>query len=210
MINESAPRTKEDKFPVLETERFLLRKMTAADAQAVFELFSDGDVTKDMGVEPFADAAQALEIIHFMNGLYEEKKALRWGIIKKDENALVGTCGFNSWEMNRGSRGEIAYDLCKRHWRRGYMTEVLKRVIDYGFETAGLYRIEAFTNMDAVPSIRLLNRLGFMEEGILRGYSLMRGEYVDQRCFSLLRKEWNRRKHEEPTRTDRARTAFLQ
>jgi [ribosomal protein S5]-alanine N-acetyltransferase len=92
--------------------------------------------------------------------------------------------------MNRGSRGEIGYDLGKKYWRHGYMTEVLKRVLTFGFETMGLYRIEAFTNIDAIPSINLLNKLGFKEDGILRGYSSIHGEYVDQRCFSLLKKEW--------------------
>ncbi|MFC0212414.1 GNAT family N-acetyltransferase [Paenibacillus chartarius] len=180
-----------DTFPTLETERFILRKMTVSDAQAVFEHFSDGEVTKDMGIEPFTDTNQALELIHYMNGLFEERKAFRWGIVKKDDHALIGTCGFNSWEVNRGSRGEIAYDLSKPYWRQGYMTEVLKGVIHFGFHTLGLYRIEAFTNVDAAPSINFLQSLGFTEEGILRGYSLIHGEYADQRCFSLLRTEWN-------------------
>lgn len=70
------------------------------------------------------------------------------------------------------------------------MTEVLKRVIAFGFETMGLYRIEAFTNLDAAPSIKLLKKLGFNEDGILRGYSSFHGEYVDQRCYSQLKKEW--------------------
>ncbi|HZG76230.1 MAG TPA: GNAT family protein [Paenibacillus sp.] len=178
-------------FPILETERFLLRKMDVADAPAVFDVFSDAAVTKDIGIEPFSDVTQAEQLIRFMNDLYEEKKAFRWGIIKKDEDTLIGTCGFNGWDLNRGARGEIAYDLNQRYWRRGYMTEVIDRVIRFGFETAGLYRIEAFTNIDAKPSIRFLQRMGFTEEGVLRGYSLIHGQYADQRCFSLLKNEWN-------------------
>jgi [ribosomal protein S5]-alanine N-acetyltransferase len=179
-----------DTFPIVETERFLLRKMNATDAQSLFELFSDGDVTKHMGVEPLFEVKQAEELIQFMNSLFRDKKAFRWAIVKKDNNSLIGTCGFNSWEMNRGSRGEIGYDLSKKHWRRGYMTEIIKAVIHFGFETAGLYRIEAFTNLDALPSIHFLQSMGFTEEGILRGYSNHRGDYVDQRCFSLLKCEW--------------------
>ncbi|TLS53302.1 GNAT family N-acetyltransferase [Paenibacillus antri] len=177
-------------FPELETERLRLRKMTVADAEAVFELFSDADVTKDMGIAPFSDVRQAVELIDFMNDLFRERKAFRWGIIKKDDNAVIGTCGFNGWEMNRGARGEIAYDLGKPYWRRGFMTEALRTVIPFGFETMGFYRIEAFTNVDAFPSMKLLRRLGFREDGLLRGYALSRGKYVDQRCFSLLRDEW--------------------
>ncbi len=177
-------------FPVLETERFLLRQMTLEDSPAVFEIFSDPDVTKDMGEAPFEHVAQAEDVIRFMNSLYEQNQAIRWGIIKKEDSTLVGTCGYNGWETNRGSRGEIAYDLAKKHWRQGYMSEILKKVITYGFETMGLNRIEAFTYLDAAPSIRLLQKMGFQEEGILRGYAYSQGKYLDNRCFSLLKQEW--------------------
>lgn len=179
-----------DSIPVLETERLILRRMSTADAREVFDLFSDAAVTKDVGIEPFAEIRQAEQLIYFMNRLFEEKKAFRWGIIKKDDHTLIGTCGFNGWEMSRGARGEIGYDLKKRYWRQGYMTEAITRVIQFGFITAGLHRIEAFTNLDAFPSIQFLQRMGFTEEGVLRGYARIRGEYTDQRCFSLVRNEW--------------------
>ncbi|MED4581231.1 GNAT family protein [Brevibacillus choshinensis] len=177
-------------FPIIETERFLLRQMTKADAPAVFSIFSDPDVTKDMGEAPFTQVKQAELLIEFMNGLFDEDRAIRWGIILKEENTLIGTCGYNGWETNRGSRGEIAYDLGKPHWRKGYMTEVIQSLITFGFESMGLYRIEAFTNVDATPSMQLLKKNGFQEDGILRGYACFHGEYVDQRCFSLLQKDW--------------------
>ncbi|MEC0232301.1 GNAT family N-acetyltransferase [Paenibacillus alba] len=178
-------------FPVLQTERFLLRQMSVEDAPAVFEIFSDADVTKDMGEDPFKSIEQAEDLIHFMNNLFIENKAIRWGIINKEDNTLIGTCGYNSWEIHRGSRGEIAYDLGKKYWRKGYMTEILKSLISFGFETMGLYRIEAFTNVDATPSINLLKKAGFNQDGVLRGYSFSHGDYVDNRCFSLLKNEWN-------------------
>ncbi|WP_240414887.1 GNAT family N-acetyltransferase [Paenibacillus periandrae] len=177
-------------FPLLETDRFVLRQMTLEDAPTVFEIFSDGDVTKDMGEDPFTSIQQAEGLITFMNNLFNQNKAFRWGIILKENNTLVGTCGFNGWEIHRGSRGEIGYDLGKKYWRQGYMTEVLKSVIAFGFETMEFNRIEAFTNLDAEPSMLLLKKLGFNEDGILRGYASFHGEYVDQRCYSLLQREW--------------------
>ncbi|OMF18699.1 GNAT family N-acetyltransferase [Paenibacillus sp. FSL H7-0331] len=177
-------------FPLLETERFVLRQMTLEDAPTVFEIFSDGDVTKDMGEDPFTSIQQAEGLITFMNNLFHQNKAFRWGIILKENNTLVGTCGYNGWETHRGSRGEIGYDLGKKYWRQGYMTEVLKSVIAFGFETMEFNRIEAFTNLDAEPSMLLLKKLGFNEDGILRGYASFHGEYVDQRCYSLLQREW--------------------
>ncbi|MGY4762319.1 GNAT family N-acetyltransferase [Paenibacillus caseinilyticus] len=179
-----------ERFPTLETKRLLLRRMTIEDAPAVLRLFSDPEVTKDMGMEPFTSIEQAEGLIGFMNGLFDDHKALRWAVIRKEDGVLIGTCGFNGWEVSRGSRAEIGYDLGREHWRQGYMTEVLKEVLSYGFGTLGLNRIEAYTNLDALPSMKLLERLGFTEEGILRGYALSHGEYVDNRCYSILRSEW--------------------
>jgi ribosomal-protein-alanine N-acetyltransferase len=180
-----------EKFPILITKRFTLRQMTIEDAPAVFNIFSDADVTKDMGEDPFKSIEQAEDLIEFMNNLFNKNKAIRWGIISKEDNTLIGTCGYNGWEIHRGSRGEIAYDLSKKHWRKGYMTEIVECLITFGFETMGLYRIEAFTNVDAIPSINLLKKIGFNEDGVLRGYSSSNGVYVDNRCFSMLKNEWN-------------------
>lgn len=131
--------------------------------------------------------SQAEGLINFMNDLFERNIAFRCGIFRKGDDALIGTCGYNEWETDRRSRGEIAYDIGKPYWRQGYATEVIKALIKFGFETMGIYRIEAFTNLDAVPSYSLLRKLGFMDEGILRGFAAFQGEFLDQRCFSFLK-----------------------
>lgn len=163
-------------FPELETEQFILRQMRMEDAPAVFKIFSDAEVTKDMGIEPFVSTQQAKELIQFMNELFNQDVAIRWGIVRKSDNMLMGTCGFNAWEVRRGSRGEVGYDLGKDYWRQGYMTEVLKAVITFGFEEMGLHRIEAYTNLDATPSMNLLVKLGFQKEGVLRGFAFFHRE----------------------------------
>lgn len=177
-------------FPKLETNRLIIRKMTLNDAPAILQIFSDEKVTKDMGVSPFTSLEQAENLINFMNQLFEEKRAFRWGIIRKEDNKLIGTCGYNGWDVERGSRGEIAYDLGRDYWRQGFMVETLNTIIDYGFNDMGFQRIEAYTNLDALPSMTLLQKIGFKEEGILRDYAYFHGEYWDQRCFSLLKSEW--------------------
>ncbi|WML49938.1 GNAT family protein [Neobacillus sp. PS3-34] len=179
-----------ENFPMLETNRLILRKMNLDDASSVFQNLSNPLVTKDMGESPFTSIEQAENLITFMNNLYEENIAFRWGIIRKEDNVLIGTCGYNGWETMRGSRGEIAYDLGVDYWRQGYMVEAMHEMIDFGFNTMGLHRIEAFTNLDATPSMSILKKMGFNEDGVLRGYAFFNGEYWDQRCFSLLKNEW--------------------
>lgn len=178
-------------IPILQTDRFLLRRMDLDDAEAVYSILSDEDVTKDMGVSSFKSVKEAEDLILFMNELLDKNVAFRWGIIRKSDNKLVGTCGYNGWETHRGSRVEIAYDLGKSYWRKGYMTEIVTGMIDFTFSEGGFHRIEAFTNLDATPSINLLLKIGFVQDGILRGYASNHGDYVDQRVFSLLKSDWS-------------------
>lgn len=178
-------------IPTLQTDRFLLRRMDLDDAEAVYAILSDEDVTIDMGVSSFKSVKEAEDLIIFMNGLFDKNVAFRWGIIRKSDNKLIGTCGYNGWDTNRGSRVEIAYDLGKPYWRKGYMTEIVTGIIDFTFSEVGFHRIEAFTNLDARPSMHLLLKLGFVQDGILRGYGSSHGHYVDQRVFSLLKSDWS-------------------
>lgn len=104
-----------------------------------------------------------------MNNLFEQNIALRWGVIRKEDQQLVGASGFNAWDTNRGSRVEIAYDLGKAYWKKGYMSEILEFLIQFSFEAVGFHHVEALTNLDATPSMNLLMKLGFKEDGILRG-----------------------------------------
>ncbi|SDM54095.1 ribosomal-protein-alanine N-acetyltransferase [Fictibacillus solisalsi] len=182
------------KFPEIETRRLYMRKMTVEDAPAVLSIYSDPLVVKDMGEEPLKNIDEAEEMITFMNDLFDVNKGFRWGIICKEDDILIGSCGYNSWETVRGSRGEIAYDLGRKYWRQGYMTETLKKMIEFGFYTMDLYRLEAFTNVDAIPSMNLLEKAGFRQDGILRGYASFHGQFCDQRVYSLIKPDWEKTK----------------
>ena len=85
-----------------------------------------------------------------------------------------------------GSRGEIAYDVVRARWRQGVMAEVLPAVLHYGFATLGLHRIEATVTPGNVASVRLLQRLGFRREGLLRGHGYWKGGFQDVELFARL------------------------
>jgi ribosomal-protein-alanine N-acetyltransferase len=72
------------------------------------------------------------------------------------------------------------------------MTEALKLIIHYGFATLKLNRIQALVIPGNKPSVRLLLKLGFQEEGLLREYAFFKGRYHDLICYSLLSRERRR------------------
>ena len=88
-----------------------------------------------------------------------------------------------------GFKAEIGDDLGRDYWHQGYMSEALRAMLAYGFETLKLNRIEALVMPENEASATLLRRLGFSEEGVLREYAYFKGEYHDLRFFSLLRRE---------------------
>jgi len=97
-----------------------------------------------------------------------------------------------SWTVDtlRGLRAEIGYILGRAHWSRGYVSEALPALIDHGFETLGLNRLEADIDPRNAASARVLMRLGFVQEGLLRERWVVRGEPSDSALYGLLLEDW--------------------
>jgi ribosomal-protein-alanine N-acetyltransferase len=110
----------------------------------------------------------------------------------KDEMKLVGICGYYDWAHD-AMRAEIGYDLDPVYWGKGIMTEALTAVIKYGLEAMNLNRVQALIDSHNERSMRLVERLGFKKEGVLRQRSIFEGEFRDDVCFSLLKRDWNKR-----------------
>ncbi len=173
-------------FPTLETERLLLREITQDDREDIFECFSNEELLKHYGQEAFVDIKQAEALIQFFSSSFKEKKGIRWGIERKGVKGLIGTVGFNMLSFKH-KRAEIGYELHPDYWRKGYISEAVTRILQYGFSDLGLTRIGAvvFTENDA--SNLLLKKLGFEREGVLRDYIVQNGTAHDTYVYSLLK-----------------------
>lgn len=177
-------------IPALEGERIRLRSMGRRDAEIMFQYWSDPVVTKYMNVPAFASVQETWEMISLLNGLAESEDALRFGIELKEERRLIGSCGFNVWELSGAYRGEIGYDLGLEYWGHGYMSEALRMLLAYGYETMGLNRIEALVDPRNKESRKLLQAFGFTEEGLLREYQQVGNGFVDLLMCALLKQEY--------------------
>lgn len=175
-------------FPLLETPRLFLRRMQASDAEALFQVLSDDEVTQYYDDATFTDISQAREQIEAWENGYIHRRGIRWGIARKDDNLMIGSCGFygiHPWHL----RASIGYELARYSWRQGIMTEALSAIIALGFGDLGLNRIDAVVLPKNTASIRLLEKLGFLNEGLLREYENWGGKgFADLCMFSLLRK----------------------
>ena len=180
--------TRWSEFPVLKTERLLLRQPRLSDAADVF-VFSSDPVVQKYNAEPTTDIAEAEELIRAYNAEYEKKDGVIWGITRQGIDTVIGMIGFHYWSVH--NRAMLGYDLAHEFWGRGIGSEASRRVIRFGFENMGLNRIEAPTIEDNYESVRMLEKLGFTCEGIRREYSLEEdGKYHGSAMYALLLSEY--------------------
>lgn len=179
-------------FPQLKTDRLILREMTLGDAEFYFRHFNNDKVVEGScfpGPKTLDAAKEELEL--YCIRPFKENRGIRWGIVRKNSNELIGTCGYYDWNKT-SRRAEIGYDLDPAHWGQGIMTEALQAVLEYGFEKMGLNRIQAIIDSKNTRSVKLVRRLGFKKEGVLRQRSYFNGQFRDDVCFSLLKEEWTK------------------
>jgi ribosomal-protein-alanine N-acetyltransferase len=179
-------------FPILETKRFVLRQIKQDDAKEIFQYFSKDEVTKFYDLESFTNIEQAEELIHKWNQRFENNQGIRWGITLRSEGSVIGTCGFHGWAKNHCKIG-IGYELTPEYWQQGIMTEVIPKIIEFGFNNLGLNRIEAFVEPENIGSRKVLEKVGFREEGVLKEHYFWRDRFVDNVLYALLKKEYNLR-----------------
>lgn len=165
---------------------YRLTPLADGDARDLLTLFSDPAVAEFMDIDPLVHLSEAREIVDWARDMASKNRGLRWAIRRSDATTLIGTVGFNTLELDRGRRGEIAYDLAQVHWGHGVMSEILPYVMAFGFETLGLHRLEAMVTVGNLRSCRLLERHGFTLEGTLRDHAYWKGQYWDQLIYGRL------------------------
>ncbi|WP_064092797.1 GNAT family N-acetyltransferase [Rossellomorea aquimaris] len=178
-----------ESYPVFETERLMLRQMTKDDVDFLFTLYTSSEVLRYFGMSPIASKEVAISMVENYEKQLEIGGPMRWGIVDKETNSLIGTCGFHGISKPY-KRCEIGYDLSPEYWGKGIMGEALKPVLTYLFSTKEMNRIGATIVPHNKASSRVVEKLGFQQEGLLREYILQDGTMYDAYMYSILKKEW--------------------
>jgi len=173
-------------LPTLETERTVLRKITINDAKDLFDYCSDEEVARYTSWYPHQTIDDSFLFINAVLPLYQEGQISPWGIEHKETDKLIGTCGFVSW-VTKHARAEIGYALSRQYWNQGLMTEIVRNIIDFGFNTMQLVRLEARCHVDNIASARVMEKSGMQLEGILRKHMLIKGEHQDLKLYSIIK-----------------------
>ena len=188
--NQEGGKTMNNIFPILETSRLILREVKEEDAKDMFQYLSDYEVVKPMGLAPFESINDVLEEVNWYTSIYGEGTGIRWGITLKDSGKVIGSCGFLNM-LTKHYRAEVGYELSKDYWGRGIASEALEVVVKHGYQHFQLERLEALIEPTNLPSQKLVEKLGFKREGLLRHYEYTCGKFDDLYMYSLIKEECN-------------------
>ncbi|MBM7579172.1 GNAT family N-acetyltransferase [Jeotgalibacillus terrae] len=176
-------------FDEFETERLALVALTKEHTQFIFDHFSDPVVCRFLLDEEVYTEMEEAENFILYNAYHPKKNHNRWAITLKDSGDMIGTCGFHQWDRYNNI-AEIGYDLTPDQWGKGYGREAVTGMIEHGFQYMKLNRIEAYAAKGNSASMRLLEKLGFKQEGLVRDKHLFQGKYYDHYSYSILKREW--------------------
>jgi len=153
---------------VFSTQRLILKKFSAADAQGFYELNLDPEAIRYTGDVPFLSIAEAEDFILSYDH-YERHGYGRWSVFLKDDNKYIGFCGLNY--SQKKMEVDVGFRFMRVHWGKGYATEAARASLQYGFNEYSLDRIVGRAMKENAASLRVLEKLGmrfrkeFDEEG---------------------------------------------
>lgn len=178
-------------FPILETERLILRELTKNDVQDLFNLRSNPKVMHYID-RPLADSLDVInELIDKIAANYNANDGILWVISLKEDPKLLGTIGF--WRLIKEHyRAEIGYILDPEQWGKGIMNEAMRAVLKYGFKDMNLHSVEAVVNPENEASISVLERNNFKREAYYRENYYYQGKFLDSGVYSLIIGEWGK------------------
>ncbi|HEU0027457.1 MAG TPA: GNAT family N-acetyltransferase [Ktedonobacterales bacterium] len=176
-------------FPVLTTERLLLRRFQPDDAEALFAILSDEDAMRFTGHGAAHSLDDARERIRQIDARYARREAIHWAVTLQGADRVIGSCSLHRIDEGH-HHAETGYELHRAYWGRGIMPEAVSATLGYGFTDLGMHRIEAIIDDQNAQSKRLLLKLGFTYEGNLRQRYLHHGRFEDEYYYGLLKDEW--------------------
>ncbi len=175
---------------VVRGPRFSLRVLGSHDAPALFELGRNPEVSRFFSWEPYRAVEEASSFIDSLARQRDAGERLELGIFG-NEGALVGITGFSEFSR-RDRRAVLGTWLGRPFWGSGANRESKALVLALAFTSLGLLRVTALASPQNVRSVAALQRLGFVHEGVLRGWHVHAGVPRDVAVLRMMREEWER------------------
>lgn len=177
------------RLPTLTTERLILRPLRMSDEKDMFAYASDEEVSRHVLWDAHKTPADSRAFLRGAKRQYRLGLPSSFAIVLRDTNRMVGTIGF-MWINTDHKSAEVGYSLARDCWNKGIMTEALRAVLVFAFDTLRLNRVEAQHETDNPASGRVMQKAGMCFEGVLRQRLYNKGRFVDVALYAILRGDY--------------------
>lgn len=171
-----------NKIPVLETSRLILRPLNESDVVDIKNNITNS-LVEFLPTIPFP--YKISDAKNFLKYVKKSSTELVWGI--EYNSRIIGTITIIKEDFDKV---RISYLLNEAYQRKGIMFEAVLNIIDHCFTVIKVNKIYTGVISSNLPSLKLLEKAGFMKDGVHREHILNKGVYVDEIIYSLLRKDY--------------------
>lgn len=173
-----------NEFPVIKTDRLLLRQFADSDLENVFKGLSHPDIIKYYGVSYQTLEATKAQMTFFAD-LEKNETGIWWAVCSLDNKIFYGAGGLNSLSKEH-KKAEIGFWLISDFWGMGIMKEVMPIICDYGFNKLGLRRIEGLVESENQNCKKAMAKLAFQHEGTMRDCEIKNGHFISLDIYAVL------------------------
>lgn len=175
-----------EEFPVLKTSRLLLRDIRVSDAGQIFNMRSSGRVNQFIARNNMDDINASVQLAEKTILAFQNRQAIGWAGILRDNNDIIGTCGFNQIDFTN-LRAEIGGELSVDYWGKNIALEAVITIIQFGLETMNLHSIEAKVSPENKGAIFLLEHIGFKKEAHFADRIFFNQKFSDMAVYTLIK-----------------------
>jgi len=177
-------------YPVLESKRLRIDRLTTADACDLHQYRSMPEVARFQSWAP-ASVKSAEEFISSASAVQFDQPGTWFQLALRDSatGSLVGDIGLHFLD-GAGYQVEVGITVSPTRQNQGVASEALETLLDYLFFNLNKHRVVASVDPRNNASIRLFQKAGFRTEGQLKQSLFINGEWVDDVLFGILRSEW--------------------
>lgn len=185
------------KHIALESERLIFRAYKPKDYALFYDMLSDPENMKYRSSEP-KTPSQVEKYLNWGISCAEQDPCVnfRYAVVLKQTDQTIGSCELAFTDKDPA---ELAWELHRDFWRKGYGTEIGHTLLKLGFETLGLRRIVADCNTLNIGSYRIMEKIGMRREAhyvkYYRANSVLNHQWCDKYLYAILQEEYFNQKH---------------
>ena len=175
------------------TTRITLRELKLTDIENIHQLHSlpETDEYNTLGIPASIHITKKIVAEWFVAQKQTIRETYVFAIELNANNSFIGLIGLKIGKQNYRT-AEVWFKIHKDFWSKGYTTEALIRILEFGFNNLNLHRIEAGCAVENVASSRVLEKVGLTREGTKRKKLPIRGEWKDNYFYAILEEDFSK------------------